>query len=728
VLGETAFHDHLHKPRRRRRLGHQVASGSPGTKLRTKIKFDDVRNTETGKLGVGDIEIIQWFHRYAVVWPSLHPEMGGQYGWQFEGSGIFVPARDDERFAFAPERWIQGLRDSNSQNALGDIEMGSDGPYNVSEALTEGEPSRRVTERLTKAVTDLTGPSRFDTTRDHVLALLGLGKEGHTGVKTALKILCEAYVNTVEADRPGGRDAAIGEFKRFITNQRAGVLLSGPVLDGNGGFWRIGGGTGMEPIGTDAEAADTDAQHPEATVAATKVMLGTEDQHHRTQLGFARFFAKLYEGKLLYVHNMGWLYWDGKRWAADEVGEAARAVNAMLDKIWVEAKGNQELAKAVIKCENASSIDAILRLARTLKQFAITVGDLDADPYLLNCANGTLDLRTMELHDHDPADRITKVTRAAYHAGADNSLWTTFLVKVLPDKAVREYLQRVCGVALLGKVIEHNLAILKGSGNNGKTRLYQALLYALGDYGDMADPELFMERKGSSHLGEMALRGLRLAVVSESGKDRALDEARMKRLTGGDPINARFHYQNPITFTPSHLPLFITNHLPKVNGDDPAVWRRLRVVPFDVVITEAERDVKLDEKLQLAADAVLAWAIAGWTDYRTDERLREPAAVLKATKQYRDESDDVGRFLDDAEWVLKQPTLKATGNQLLEAYKQWAVQDGADDVSLKAFGKILDDKGFPVTKREANGRWREGLAVNPIRSSGGSGDDAGDDA
>ena len=174
------------------------------------------------------------------------------------------------------------------------------------------------------------------------------------------------------------------------------------------------------------------------------------------------------------------------------------------------------------------------------------------------------------------------------------------LEKVLPDKNIREYLQRVVGVSLLGRVVEHNLVILAGRrGRNGKGTLYLTLDFAFGDYADMASSELFMEHQNAgasaaTH-GDMALRGLRLVVVSESGRGRAFDEARLKRLTGGDLINARALYQDPVTFRPSHLPLFVTNHLPKASSEDEPVWARLRVVPFDVVIPEEEQDPHLPE-------------------------------------------------------------------------------------------------------------------------------------
>ena len=195
-------------------------------------------------------------------------------------------------------------------------------------------------------------------------------------------------------------------------------------------------------------------------------------------------------------------------------------------------------------------------------------------------------------------------------------------------------------MARLGKVAEHILPILTGTGANGKGTFYKAMLWALGDHGSTVEPDLLMHRQGAHPTGEMDLLGRRLVVVSESERDRRLAEATMKRLTGGDTIRAPRMRQDFVEFKPSHTPLLITNHLPKVSGDDPAIWRRLRVVPFTVEIPAAERDPHLDERLQAEADAVLAWAIAGWVDYR-ERGLDEPQAVLVATDDYQRELAEV---------------------------------------------------------------------------------------
>jgi putative DNA primase/helicase len=420
--------------------------------------------------------------------------------------------------------------------------------------------------------------------------------------------------------------------------------------------------------------------------------------------------AVLYRDKLLHVHNIGWHYWDGKRWTEDDKGKATRAVLAVLRQALRESVGMHETARDILrsdvrKCEGNGGITGTLSIAAALETFAATVDDLDADPYLLNVANGTLDLRTMELRAHSPADRITKVATAAYDKDAYGATWDKFLTRVLPNEAVRGFLQRYVGLSLCGKVIEHKLAILTGTGRNGKGTLYGAVIAAMGDYADSADPDLFMHREGAHPTGEMDLRGQRFVVVSESDKDRKLAEATVKRLTGGDMIKARRMRMDFVSFPPSHTAALVTNHLPKVSGDDPALWARLRVVPFDVVIPEKEQDGHLDEKLELETDAILTWIIQGWTGYES-AGLQEPEEVTEATWKYRQDSDAYARFV--SEQCRKAPPLQVRVSALWDRWERWAKTEGVDPGSQKALGLALDRMGFEAT-RTNSGRFRKGL-------------------
>lgn len=432
---------------------------------------------------------------------------------------------------------------------------------------------------------------------------------------------------------------------------------------------------------------------------------------HSGQVRMAHRLARRFDKDLLHVHGIGWHRWDGRRWVLDDCGEAKRAVLTVLrDALAESVGGDTELRRDVRKCESASGIAGVLDVAAALRPMAAAVRELDADPHLLNVGNGTVNLRTGRLWPHDPADRITKVCGVDYDPAARGEEWAAFLARVLPDFEVRGYLQRLTGVALLGKVVEHVLAIATGTGANGKSTFVNAVCTALGDYASTLEPDLFMHRQGAHPTGEMDLLGTRLAVVSESEKDRRLAEATMKRLTGGDTIRARRMRQDFVEFAPSHTPLLVTNHLPKVSGDDPAIWRRIRVIPFGVEIPPDERDKHLDEKLAAEASAVLGWAIAGYQQYAARGDLAEPASVLVATDAYRNDSDAVARFVAE-ECITSSPAVKATTSQLHDAWARWAVKDGAEAMSLKAFGQSLDRLGYPPGKAVNGKRWRAGIAL-----------------
>lgn len=435
---------------------------------------------------------------------------------------------------------------------------------------------------------------------------------------------------------------------------------------------------------------------------------------HRGQVKMAYRLAADYADQLMHVHGVGWHYWDGVRWAEDQQGRAKRAVLAVLRKALLESfdLGEKNEAKAlsrdVERAESSSGVDGVLRLAAALEPFAFTVADLDADPYLLNTPSGTVDLRTMATHTATPTDRITKITRGAFGAPASPT-WQRFLAEVLPDEEVRGFLARVIGAALLGLVREEIFTFLTGLGANGKTKLYEAVVHALGDYAVVPEADLLLHRDGAHPTGLMDLMGKRLAVVSESDEGRKLAEATMKRLTGGDRITARRMHKDFVTFTPSHSVLMVTNHLPQVRGDDPSLWRRIRVVSFEVVIPEERRDTTLGETLALEADGILTWAIDGFIDYDKRGKLDEPAAVVKATDTYQQDSDAVGRFIEDACSTTERDTglVQSTTGDLYAHWQPWAQNEGVAPLSQKAFGAALDRKGFPASPAVNNKRWRK---------------------
>jgi putative DNA primase/helicase len=269
------------------------------------------------------------------------------------------------------------------------------------------------------------------------------------------------------------------------------------------------------------------------------------------------------------------------------------------------------------RAESAASVRGALTLASTESSIVVTPDDLDADPFLLNCTNGTLDLRTGELRPHDPADLLTKMTGAPYQPGAAAPEFTKFLEKVQPEQEMRAYLARLLGHGLEGRVVEHVLGIFHGVGRNGKGTLIGAVKSALGDYADAADPDLLTARTFDAHPTSTAdLYGLRLAILHETDKGRHLAEATVKRLTGGDRLKARRMREDFWSFDPSHTFLMLTNHKPLISGTDEAIWARLRLVPWNVVIPADERDLTLADKLALELGAVLDFLVTGYQDWR----------------------------------------------------------------------------------------------------------------
>lgn len=436
---------------------------------------------------------------------------------------------------------------------------------------------------------------------------------------------------------------------------------------------------------------------------------------HSGQVRIAYRLQEMFTGKLLFVEGLGWHAWDGHRWAHGSKAGATAAVLEVLRAALAESLDDHRLRRDVQRCETASGVKGVLAIAATLPDLYVAAEEVDADPYLLNCANGTLDLRTRRLRSHDPADMITKVCRGSYKPNARNRRWKKFLAKVLPDPDVRSYTCRVFGQAAFGGVREHLFPVLVGKGENGKGATYGAIFNAMGDYGAIIDPSLLLSHEGRSNGPEMMqLRGARLVIGSETDEGKQLNSSLMKRLAGGDAITARNHYQSPVTWEPSHLLVYVTNHVPKVKGSDAAVWRRLRLILFDVTVPEHERDAQLPERLKKAADEVLTWVVQGWYDYE-DVGMQEPQAVLVATDAYRTASDPVKRFIEEA--CLTGPQHSARSRDLFLAWTTWAKEDGAEPLSEKALALELDRLGFEG-KKTNSGKIRSGITLPSLVCSG----------
>lgn len=429
------------------------------------------------------------------------------------------------------------------------------------------------------------------------------------------------------------------------------------------------------------------------------------DEQHRGQLRMAERLVERASQSLRYVHGIGWYCWDGARWARDLNGTATRAAIDTIKAAFADLPGlgrdaQDDLLRDIRRAESATGIDGVLRLASSLLPLAVSVDQLDRDPYLLNVANGTLDLRTGELRPHNPDDLCTKVAGTGYDPNARSEVFDTFLEQVMPDEQMRGYLSRVFGHALEGRVTEHLLPIGSGTGSNGKSTLVNVVMAALGDYAIAAEPDLLIDKGNAHPTGQADLLGVRLAVCSESDQGRRLAAATVKRLTGGDRMRARRMRQDYIEWDPSHSIFMLTNHKPLVAGDDPAIWRRLRIVPFDVVVTKP--DTELGTRLLLDLPAVLAWMVRGHREWHRDG-LAEPEQVRAATDDYRAASDALGRFLDER--TISSSFAVVRARELYTAWSSWCHDTGEQSGTEKAFSEAMSLRGVDKVKRNGTMTW-----------------------
>ena len=420
---------------------------------------------------------------------------------------------------------------------------------------------------------------------------------------------------------------------------------------------------------------------------------------------------------LLHVSDIGFHIWAATHWKRDADGAMAVAsrlsrcvaveaseILAKASEIADEEKRKKKLALAqalsefAIKCEQRSKIEAALSLVRVYRN--AKPGDLDRDLWALNCANGTLDLRSGDLRPHRQDDLLTRVAPVAYDKSATAPRWLAFLDRIFAgDQELIGFVKRAAGYTLTGNISAQVIFLLCGGGANGKSVLVTTLQTLLGDYAKTAAPDLLLAKAGDRHPTELAdLRGARMVATVESGEGRRLHESLIKQMTGGDAMKARFMFADFFEFEPQFKLWLATNHKPNVRGTDYAIWRRIRLIPFNVTIPENERDAKLVEKLKAELPGILAWAVAGCLEWQQGG-LKAPASVLAATETYRVEMDVVARFIEEACVLHPQAEIKAT--YLYRAYKAWCDDNGERYESQTMFGRRLGERGF--TKRGSNG-------------------------
>ncbi len=402
-----------------------------------------------------------------------------------------------------------------------------------------------------------------------------------------------------------------------------------------------------------------------------------------------------------------WLHFDGRRWALDDTAAIRRMAKATARKILVEASTveDKEHREALVKLARATESKArlcsMIDLASAEEGIPVLPGKLNTHPWFLNVENGTIDLRAGKLRPHNRKDLITALAPVAFDPGAKCPLWDATLDRFFSSREdLIAFWDRLCGIALTGDVSEQMLSILHGVGDNGKSTTCGALPGILGpDYAAIAPKDFIAVGGSHRHETELAyLFGKRLLIVMEWPDGVRLNESLIKQLTGSDPITARRMNEDFWTFDPTHKLWMCANNKPVIKGTDHAIWRRPKLIPFDVKIDQKERIGNFPALLKAEYPGILARCVRGCLDWLRNG-LRVPAAVSDATEGYRKEQDSLAAFIEE-ECVLGLGQ-KAKAGVMYQSYRTKLQHMGEEPISLTNFGLAMKERGFE--KRESGG-------------------------
>ena len=398
-----------------------------------------------------------------------------------------------------------------------------------------------------------------------------------------------------------------------------------------------------------------------------------------------------------------WLAWRGTRWQIDEVGGVRELVRRECRSRAVGID-NTKLARSLA---SARTIAAVERIAGCDPRVSLRVGDLDQWPMLLNTPAGVVDLATGELRDPDPALLLTQITNAA--PGSSCPTWLRFLDEVTAgDADLIAYLARVCGYCLSGVTTEQAFFFLHGQGANGKSVFLETLSAVLGSYASTAPFETFVASTSDRHPTDLAgLRGSRLVAVTETEAERAWAEARIKTITGGDPIRARLMHRDFFEFKPTFKLVFAGNHRPRESGVGEAMRRRLHLIPFTVTIPAVRRDKRLPDRLRAERDGILGWMLAGCLDWQK-MGLAPPVRTTEASAEYFEDEDVLGQWI--AECCVTASDATGTSAALYADWCAFCGRAGSQPGSQRWFGEALRSRGFGQT-RDRKARGWQGIAL-----------------
>jgi putative DNA primase/helicase len=428
----------------------------------------------------------------------------------------------------------------------------------------------------------------------------------------------------------------------------------------------------------------------------------------------AQRFARRFGSKVIHTPGRGWLVYDGKRWQCDDLLQVTELAKETARRIADETQylddNGARAARSKFSAHSLGkgALDRMLDLAKSL--VAVKDNRLDADLWLFNVENGTIDLHTGRREKHDPRDLLTKLAPVRANRRAKCPLFKKFLRRITgEDAGLQVFIQKAAGYSLTGITTEQVFFFVHGkSGNNGKSTLVNLVRDVLGDYGSHTPTETLLTKQYDNNIpADLArLAGARMVTAIEADANRHLAEAKIKAMTGGEPIVARFMRQNFFSFVPEYKLWLVANDRPRVRGTDEAFWRRVRVIPLGIKIPPGERDRKLSEKLRAEWPGILAWAVRGCLKWKA-KGLSQPKAVRSATKGWHQEMDALKKFV--GEQLIIAPGHKVPASQLFDLYKKWCSANGEEPLTVQAFKAKLQESHDMTHSRIKGKSWWRGV-------------------
>jgi putative DNA primase/helicase len=444
-----------------------------------------------------------------------------------------------------------------------------------------------------------------------------------------------------------------------------------------------------------------DEQDP---IEADEPTPGDGDTLTDTDIANSKRLAARHGCDMRFTAERGWLTYDGRRWRVDEKGVRIQGfAKATALSLYDEIQGSFHQKAAFTharRSQSRAAIDNMVKLARDETGIPVGLNDFDADPSLLNVANGTIHLKTGQLHTHRREDLITNIVDIPFDPNAECELWDAFLWRITDhNDELYAYLRRLTGYLLAGDTTDQSLHFLYGSGANGKSVFCEILMKLLGGYAVVVSPELIMAKHHGGIPNDIArLRGVRAALMNETKQGSKFDEAKLKDLTGGDTLTGRFLHQEFFDFSPTHKLIIRGNHKPAIQGTDDGIWRRLRLIPFSVHIPLAEQDKNLLGKLTQELPGILQWALRGHREWREDG-LKPPTIVMDAVREYRSESDTLGQFID--EHCVLRSLAQVKSSFFFENYQSFCQKSGERWISHKELPNEMRKRGLIAKRTKA---------------------------